>query len=96
MRIKVTGYLTLKNAMGDKGVLEIEMENATLRAVLSNLCKRFGQEFSDLIFDGKTKDLSDHIRVLVNGRHYKYLPNRLDTELEEGDEVALFPPLAGG
>ena len=96
MLIKVTGYLTLKKAMGDKSVLEIEMKNATIRVVLSNLCKRFGQGFSELIFDPKTKDLSDHIRVLVNGRHYKYLPNRLDTELEEGDEVALFPPLAGG
>ena len=96
MKIKVKGYLTLKKAMGDKGVLEIEMENATIRGVLSNLSKRFGREFSDLTFETKTKGLSDHISVLVNGRHYKYLPNRLDTELEEGDEVALFPPLAGG
>ena len=96
MKIKVTGYLTLKKAMGDESVLEIEMENATIRGVLSGLSKRFGRDFSDLIFDEKTKGLSDHIRVLVNGRHYKHLPNRLDTELEEGDEIALFPPLAGG
>ena len=96
MKIKVTGYLTLKKAMGDESVLEIEMENATIREVLSGLSKRFGRDFSDLIFDEKTKGLSDHIRVLVNGRHYKHLPNRLDTELEEGDEIALFPPLAGG
>ena len=96
MKIKVTGYLTLKRAMGDRGVLEIEMENATIGGLLSNLCKRFGEEFSELILDAKTRDLSDHIRVLVNGRHYKYLPNRLETELEEGDEIALFPPLAGG
>ncbi|NOQ19123.1 MAG: molybdopterin synthase sulfur carrier subunit, partial [Desulfobacterales bacterium] len=30
------------------------------------------------------------------GRHYIHLPNRLDTELEEEDEVALFPAIAGG
>lgn len=96
MKIKVKGYLTLKKTVGDKGVLEMEMEDATIRGVLSDLAERFGQEFRDLIFDPKTKNLSNHIRVLVNGRHYNHLPNRLDTKLKEGDEVSLFPTIAGG
>jgi MoaD family protein len=96
MKIKVKGYLTLKQTVGDKGVLEMEMEDATIRGLLSDLSERFGQEFRDLIFDPKTKNLSNHIRVLVNGRHYNHLPNRLDTELKEGDEVSLFPTIAGG
>ena len=96
MKIKVIGYLTMKKALGDKGVLEIHMENPTLGAVLSKLRREFGEEFGDLIRDGKTKDWSAQVRVLLNGRHYKHLPNRLDTGLKEGDEVALFPPLAGG
>ncbi len=96
MKIKVKGYLTFKKTVGDKGVLEMEMEDATIRGLLSDLSERFGQEFRDLIFDPKTKNLSNHIRVLVNGRHYNHLPNRLDTKLKEGDEVSLFPTIAGG
>ena len=96
MKITVKGYLTLKKTLGHKGVLEMEMEDTTISVMLSDLSDRFGQEFRDLLFDPKTKNLRNHIRVLVNGRHYKHLPNRLDTELKEGDEVSLFPTIAGG
>jgi len=96
MKIKVKGYFTLRKAMDNKAVLEIEMKNASLRDVLKDLSNRFGEGFSDLIFDPKTKEVKNHISILVNGRHYIFLPKRLATELKEGDEVALFPQIAGG
>jgi molybdopterin synthase sulfur carrier subunit len=96
MKFKVRPYLTLRKAMGNKAVIEMEAGSATIRSVLSDLVNRFGDDFSTLMFDPKTKELSSHIKVLVNGRHFKYLPNKLDTELADGDEVALFPPVAGG
>lgn len=82
--------------MDNKAVLEIEMKNASLGDVLKDLSNRFGEGFSDLIFDPKTKEVKNHILILVNGRHYIFLPKRLATELKEGDEVALFPQIAGG
>ena len=96
MKITVKGYFTLRKAMDNKAVLEIEMKNASLRDVLKNLSNRFGEGFSDLIFDPKTKEVKNHISILVNGRHYIFLPKQLATELKEGDEVALFPQIAGG
>jgi molybdopterin synthase sulfur carrier subunit len=96
MKIKVKGYLTLRKAMGGQAELEIEIESATIRGVLENLSNRFGEPFANLIFDTGTKQVSSHIRALVNGRHYNCLPFGIDTELKEGDEVALFPPIAGG
>jgi len=96
MKIKVKGYFTLKKVMGGKAVLEMEIVNATINDLLKDLSEIFGQDFMDAIFDPKTQEVSSHIRILVSGRHYHYLPNRLDTELKEGDEVALFPPIAGG
>ena len=96
MKIKVKGYFTFKKAMNNKAVLEIEMKNASLGDVLEDLSNRFGEGFSDLIFDPKTKEVKNHISILVNGRHYIFLPKLLATELKEGDEVALFPQIAGG
>ena len=96
MKIKVKGYLTLKKAMGGNAALEMEIENATLKGVLKDLSEIFGQDFKDAIFDSETDMIRRHVRVLVNGRHYIHLPNRLDTQLKAEDEVALFPAIAGG
>ncbi|MGD8857203.1 MAG: MoaD/ThiS family protein [Chloroflexota bacterium] len=40
--------------------------------------------------------VSRQVAILVNGRHYSHLPNGLNTKLKDGDDVALFPPIAGG
>ena len=82
--------------MDNKAESEIEMKNASLGDMLENLSNRFGEGFSDLIFDPKTKEVKNHISILVNGRHYIFLPKLLATELKEGDEVALFPQISGG
>ena len=96
MKIKVKGYLTLKKTMGGNTAFEMEIENSTIKDVLKDLSEIFGQDFKDAIFDSETDMIRRHVRVLVNGRHYIHLPNRLDTELEAEDEVALFPAIAGG
>jgi MoaD family protein len=96
MKIKVKGYLSLKKAMGENAAFEMEIENATIKDVLKGLSEIFGPNFKDAIFDPKTGKLHRQVRVLVNGRHYIYLPNRLDTQLKAEDEVALFPSIAGG
>lgn len=96
MKIKVKGYLNFKEAMQRLSVSEIEIPGASLRGLFEVLCKRHGEGFTDLVFDPTTKSVRGDIRILLNGRHVIHLPNGLDTELEEGDEIALFPPVAGG
>ena len=96
MKITVKGYFNLQKAMEGKSSLEVETDTATLRNLLDDLADRFGKDFSDLIFDPKTKDFAGHLMLLVNGRNYLSMPDRLDTALKDGDEVAIFPPIAGG
>jgi molybdopterin synthase sulfur carrier subunit len=96
MKLTVKSYLTLKRALGNEALIELEVETLTLRGLLEHLSQQFGNKFTDLVFDRKTGDLSPHISILVNGHHWVFLPERLDTQLKEGDEVALFPPIAGG
>ena len=56
MKITVKGYLTLRKAMDNCAVLEMEIEGATIRGLLDDLSYRFGKGFTDLMFDPKTKE----------------------------------------
>ena len=96
MKIKVKAYMTIKKAMGDEAVLEMEMDNATLGGLLEELFNRYGKVLRDLIFDPETKKVRSHNQICVNTRHYIFLQDQLDTELKDGDVVALIPPVAGG
>ena len=96
MKISVKSFLSMRQVMDGRAVVGLEVEDMTLLEFLYELTVIYGKPFSDTIFDENKKYLNQHIRVLVNGRHYSHLPRKLDTRLNEGDEVCLFPPVAGG
>ena len=96
MKITIRGFLTLREVMGDQSVLELEIGNITLMELLYELSNRFGDQFSQMVFDESGRELNPHIRILINGRHYSHIPQKLNTPLQQGDDVALFPPVMGG
>ena len=96
MKITVRPFLTLRPAMQNLLKVEREVEDMTLRQLLDQLCAEFGDGLKNQVFDSKTQEISDMLKVMVNGRHYTTLPEKLDTRLKDNDEVALFPPVAGG
>jgi len=96
MRLKVKPLLTIKGVMGNNADLEMEMEYATIRGLLVELSSKYGEDFRDEFLDPETLEIKRHYLLLVNGRHYLDLPDRLDTRLSEGDLLVLSPPLAGG
>jgi MoaD family protein len=96
MKITVKSFLTLRKAMDGQASLDIEAEKLTLRELLAKLCARFGENFRNMLFDPKEGQGSQNVKVLINGRRYTDLPDQMDNELKDGDEVCLFPPMAGG
>ena len=96
MKITVKSFLTLRQVMGNQTEFEMEIADITIGELLNQLCDRFGEGLVAQVFDRDTKEVSHLLRVLVNGRHYTTLPDQLNTRLEDGDEVALFPPVVGG
>ena len=96
MKITIRSFLTLRDVMGDQSVLELEIGNLTLIELLYELADRFGDRFAQMVFDKAGKGLNQNVRILINGRHYSHIPQKLNTPLQAGDEISLFPPIMGG
>ena len=96
MAIIVKTYLTMRQVMDNRAVFEVEFDDISLKDLLVELASRFGSGFRSMVFEEKSRNIGPHVRVLVNGKHYGTLSDQLDTILTSGDEIGLFPPIAGG
>ncbi|MBE0409412.1 MAG: MoaD family protein [Anaerolineales bacterium] len=96
MKIKVRGYLTFREVLEQISLQEFEGVDVSIIDLLNRLSIQLGEEFSRLIFESDSRDINSSIAILINGIHYSHLPKRLDTRLKDGDEVSIFPPIAGG
>jgi molybdopterin synthase sulfur carrier subunit len=92
MKIHVKTFATFREVMDSQFDMEYP-QGATIRTLLDDLVKRY-DGVGDLIFTSPTT-IRDFVNILKNGRNVHFL-NGLDTPLEEGDVIALFPPVAGG
>jgi len=74
----------------DKGVIEVEIEGATLRALLNELSvfyKNAGVDFDPI--NSKTNDVEFEYDILMSGKKYVGLPQGLETKLRKGNEVVI-------
>ncbi|HNX17936.1 MAG TPA: MoaD/ThiS family protein [Methanoregula sp.] len=90
--ITVKSFATLREVMDSQITIDI-VAGSTIRTLLVELSLRYNG-LNDLLFSrpGVLKDL---VNILKNGRNIQYLAG-LDTPLDNGDLIALFPPAAGG
>jgi molybdopterin synthase sulfur carrier subunit len=70
-------------------------EAVSVNTVLKRLAKRYGKEFVEYVYDRKTGEVKSFLQFLINGRSASAL-NGLDTKLEDGDVLAIIPPVGGG
>jgi MoaD family protein len=66
----------------------------TLGDVVGKFMKKYGKKLRKGFVDLEG-NLENHIVIMVNGRNYQFLEG-LKTELKDGDEVVISPPLVGG
>ncbi len=81
--VEVKFYSHLRRALGESSV---QIEAASVGAVLDELSARFGQVFVERL---------PSCKVFVNGTHVG-LGRGKRTKLRPGDEVVLMPPVGGG
>jgi len=68
-------------------------KGATVRTLLAEITGRY-EGIGELMF-AAPGTLRDFVNILKNGRNIHFLAG-LDTPLDDGDVIALFPPIAGG
>lgn len=85
--VKLFGSLRQK-----AGKPEIETTGMTIREALESICAQ-NEALRAAIFDGD--GLRPHVRVMINGRDSE-MADGLETAVSENDQIAIFPPIAGG
>jgi molybdopterin synthase sulfur carrier subunit len=93
IQLTVKFFANLKDITGRKKV-KIGLEiNSTLFQLLEVLFDQFTELKNEILTEDN--EPKEWIQILKNGRNIKYLDS-LDTRLEDGDTISVFPPVAGG
>ena len=95
MRVKVRTIGLLKALFG-LGELELVLpDGATVGALLARLAETYGEPAAGHLT--RTAGANEHpsLRIMVNGRDIDVLNGR-QTPLDDGDDVLILTPIAGG
>ncbi len=87
-------FANLAETAGTKRVTVEAGPGDTLGDALDQLLE-IHPDLEEEVFD-EDGDVRDHIRMLRNDQNPFVADDGLETELEEGDELAMFPPVSGG
>lgn len=97
MKVSVRLFTTLREIIGKREeILDFpEADTVTIDKVLEKLAEKYGRDFTEYVYDSKTGVVKDFLQFLVNGRSATTLEG-LNTILEDGDVLAIIPPVGGG
>lgn len=92
MRLELRFFATFREAVGTKTIEREYDDGMVVGDVLRALEDEFDGLEGQLVEDG---DLRPQINVLKNGREVLHIAG-IDTSLDDGDTLSVFPPVAGG
>ena len=97
MRVSVRFFTILREITGKKEeTLQFPKDkNVTVSRVLNRLSEKYGKAFDEYVYDHRTREVKGFLQFLVNGRSVNS-PKGTETELSDGDILAIVPPVSGG
>jgi len=94
IRVKVKFFTTLREIVG-KREEQIEFSRAvTVEELLKQLSQKYGEGFRDYVYN-EEGEVRSHLQFLINGQSTSTLQG-FKTKLNEGDQIAILPPVGGG
>jgi molybdopterin synthase sulfur carrier subunit len=94
IKITIKFFTTLREIVSKK---EEQLEFSrpiTVEALLKQLSKIYGKDFVDYVFD-ELGNVRGHLQILINGRSITTMQG-FKTKLNNGDQIAILPPVGGG
>ena len=90
--VQLEFHAAIQKVFGEKSTRVTQSSPLTVRRLLDVVCT--SHERHEKIFDDSGRLRSD-VTIFRNGRNIVFLEG-LNTELNNGDKIALFPPVTGG
>ena len=82
--------------IGQREVERPDDVRITFIEFIRELAAELRGEHGRAVLDEETGMIGQSVAIMLNGIHYNHLPDRLKTVLKDQDEIAVFPPAAGG
>lgn len=97
MQISVRFFTRLREITGkrEETLRFPKDETPTIRTILETLSKRYGKDFTEYVYDKKTREAKSFLQFLVNGRGVPPT-EEMNVKLSDGDVLAIVPPVGGG
>ena len=97
MEVKVRFFTNLREIVNkrEQTLTFTEGEKVTVDLVLKTLSQKYGTPFTEYVYNGKTGQPKNFLQFLINGTSTS-TQNGLETELKDGDVLAILPPVGGG
>jgi molybdopterin synthase sulfur carrier subunit len=92
MKVIVRAFANFREILPARAEFELG-KGANVADLLELLCKKYAG-LRGMLFDKKGA-VREYVNIMKSGNHINYLDG-LKTKLEDWDEVAIFPPVAGG
>lgn len=94
MRVLVKLFAGLREISGRCELIEDVPSGSSVGDIVHKLCGELGHGFRKQVLDERGEPLG-YIKILLNGHDIAFLQG-MATKLQEGDEIAMFPPVGGG
>jgi MoaD family protein len=97
LQVSVRFFTSLREIVGKKEEkLDFSEDgNVTVDMILRRLGEKYGKPFNNYIYENKGGEPKGFLQFLVNGKSAATLKG-LQTELQDGDVLAILPPVGGG
>jgi MoaD family protein len=94
MKVEVKFFTKLREITGKKMEKIQLQDHFTVAELIRLLTERYGKNFREYIYD-KTGNVQSFMSFIVNGKNINKMQG-FNTKLQEGDVIAIVPPVGGG